>query len=480
MASLRARLIAVLLAVAAVGLLVLAAVTYAEQRSFLLERVDQQLAGAPPAMERVLTEGFRPEPDHRDGDRPPPGADLPPGTYGELRDRNGDLIGQPQEFSLFEQRTQRLALPADLPLNRNETVSANGKDYRVRATEARVPGATLVVAIPLAETDEVLDRLLRVEALVIAGVLLVLGIAAAWLVRLGLRPLDRMGTTARVIAGGDLGRRVSPATPRTEVGAARPRAQRDARPARGRVRQAPGVRGPAAPVPVGRLARAAHAARLDPRLRRAAPDGRRERAGGGRAGDAPDRVRGGPDGRPGRGPAGAGAARRAARAGAPPGRRREPRARRGRRRARDRARPNVRAARGARHRGARRRAPVAPGARQPAAQRDRPHARGHAGRGDGRDRRGRRPDRRARPRPGPADRRRRRAVRPLLARRARARARQGGRGPRAGDRGRHRRGAPGPRRMPRTRRAAGRDSPCCCPRRRSIRPARVRSRGRRS
>ena len=45
MSSLRARLIAVLLTVAAVGLLVLAAVTYAEQRSFLLERVDQQLGG---------------------------------------------------------------------------------------------------------------------------------------------------------------------------------------------------------------------------------------------------------------------------------------------------------------------------------------------------------------------------------------------------------------------------------------------------
>jgi two-component system, OmpR family, sensor kinase len=220
MASLRARLITVLLAVAAVGLLVLAAVTYAEQRSFLLERVDQQLAGAPPAMERVLTEGFRPEPGGHDGDRPPPGGDLPPGTYGELRDRDGDLIGKPQTVSVFEQQTARLDLPADLPLDRSETVSVNGTDYRVRASSARgpVPGVTLVVAIPLKETDEVLDRLLRVEALVIGGVLLVLGIAAAWLVRLGLLPLDRMGTTARVIAGGDLTRRVSPATPRTEVG----------------------------------------------------------------------------------------------------------------------------------------------------------------------------------------------------------------------------------------------------------------------
>ena len=84
MSSLRARLIAVLLVVAAVGLLVLAAVTYAEQRSFLLERVDQQLAGAPPAMERVLTRGVPPAAG-RAAAGPPP-SDLPPGTYGELRD----------------------------------------------------------------------------------------------------------------------------------------------------------------------------------------------------------------------------------------------------------------------------------------------------------------------------------------------------------------------------------------------------------
>jgi len=53
---------------------------------------------------------------------------------------------------------------------------------------------------------------------VIAGVLLALGASAFYVVRLGLRPLDRIEVTAGQIAAGDLSRRVSPATPRTEVG----------------------------------------------------------------------------------------------------------------------------------------------------------------------------------------------------------------------------------------------------------------------
>ncbi len=216
MSSLRARLIAVLLTVAAVGLLVLAAVTYAEQRSFLLERVDQQLADAAPPMERVLTEGLRPD-TGRFGGGPPP--NLPSGTYAELRDSNGKLIGKPQRASVFVEDTERLALPADLAIGRPRTVGSGDDAYRVRAERAReVPGATVVVAVPLTDTDATLDRLLLVEALVILGVLLVLGVVAALLVRLGLRPLDRMGTTAGIIAGGDLSRRVTPATPRTEVG----------------------------------------------------------------------------------------------------------------------------------------------------------------------------------------------------------------------------------------------------------------------
>src|SRR4051794_40719980 len=70
--SLRARLIAALIVLAAAGLVTLAAVTYAEQRSFLLDRVDQQARDAQRAVNFDLAGPGRP------GGPPPGGLGLPP------------------------------------------------------------------------------------------------------------------------------------------------------------------------------------------------------------------------------------------------------------------------------------------------------------------------------------------------------------------------------------------------------------------
>ncbi|HEV7772684.1 MAG TPA: hypothetical protein VGO48_05260, partial [Conexibacter sp.] len=99
MSSLRARLVAAVLVVAAVGLLLLAAITYYEQRSYQLDRVDDQARAAAGAVEGALAQqgiGEHAEPD-RDGHNggPPrgggPGVGLPAGTYGELREADGTV-----------------------------------------------------------------------------------------------------------------------------------------------------------------------------------------------------------------------------------------------------------------------------------------------------------------------------------------------------------------------------------------------------
>lgn len=234
MRSLRSRLLVSVLGIAAFGLLLLAAITYAEQRSFLLERVDQQVERAPMAMGRLLAERgvgpALPEGPRAGRPGPPPGSGppgpggrpegiLPPGTYGERRDDSGAILGA-VVVGFDEATTARPKLPATLPIDEIFTVGASsgGGSYRViAAANPTGPGVT-VAAVPLGEVDETLDRLLLVEGLVILGVLLALGFVGWVVVRVGLRPLDRIGHTAGAIAGGDLSHRVESTDPRTEVG----------------------------------------------------------------------------------------------------------------------------------------------------------------------------------------------------------------------------------------------------------------------
>jgi two-component system OmpR family sensor kinase len=223
MRSLRSRLLASVLGIAALGLILLAAIVYAEQRSFSYDKLDEQLERAPNAMGRVLydqafgNEGSPSGLPHRPGpDGGPGGPDgvLPPGTYGELRDADGKyVISTTIGYDDDDGTTAKPALGADLPRDKPFT---SGR-YRVIAAPL-VSGGTTIVAVPIGETQARLDRLLVVEGLVILGVLAVLGLVAWFVVRVGLLPLDRIGHTAGRIAGGDLSYRVESTDPRTEVG----------------------------------------------------------------------------------------------------------------------------------------------------------------------------------------------------------------------------------------------------------------------
>jgi two-component system, OmpR family, sensor kinase len=229
--SLRARLVATLLALSAAALLVLGAITYASQRSFENDRVDDQTRAAVPAVERALAEATGQDPSvgfpggggpEHDGDHGGPGPEqnLPPGTYGQWRTAGGHVIHH-VELTYNQGSLPAPVLPMHMTPGEVITVHSKGDElrYRVRASPRRfVHGDLTIVAVPFNGVDERLNRLLVVEGLVIAGVLLLLAAAAWVLVRVGLRPLDRIGATADAIAAGDLSRRVDVAAPRTEVG----------------------------------------------------------------------------------------------------------------------------------------------------------------------------------------------------------------------------------------------------------------------
>jgi two-component system OmpR family sensor kinase len=217
--SLRARLIIGLLALATVGLIALAGVTYAEQRNFLYKRVDQQARAAVempgPKAGRFGGGGFG---GPRDADDHGPRG-LTGGTWIGVRTPDGTTTGECAScYSTTS--TSKPDLPADLPTEEVITVkdTRSSTRYRVAAHQDYAGGPTRIAAVPLTESEQLLHRLLRIEGLVIAAILAALGALAWWLVRIGLRPLDRMGVTAGQIAGGDLSHRVDEISPKTEVG----------------------------------------------------------------------------------------------------------------------------------------------------------------------------------------------------------------------------------------------------------------------
>jgi two-component system, OmpR family, sensor kinase len=63
-----------------------------------------------------------------------------------------------------------------------------------------------------------LSTLLLFEIAISSGITIIVLVVTWLLVRRGMRPLERMGATARSIAAGNLGKRVSPSNDRTEVG----------------------------------------------------------------------------------------------------------------------------------------------------------------------------------------------------------------------------------------------------------------------
>src|SRR3954467_5715211 len=125
MVSLRARLLAAVLILSAAGLLLLGAVTYFEQRSFQLKRIDQQARSAPPAVAAALSNrGFGPalgDPDDDPRGGPPgggPDVRLQLGTYGERRDAAGRTIGSPVVFGYGQDVPADPALPAKIAIGR--------------------------------------------------------------------------------------------------------------------------------------------------------------------------------------------------------------------------------------------------------------------------------------------------------------------------------------------------------------------------
>lgn len=223
--GLRWRLVALLVALLLVGCLGVGVVTTVALHRFLIHRLDLQLVAAGDRYSVGL--------EHLgDGDGDEQTFALavgqPIGTLGARV-----LGGQITAIGVVAGPGDRVVLSdADKVLLATLTPSAQPRDltlanlgeYRVVATAGR-DGDVLITGLPQGGIDDTIGRLIAIEGAVFAIALVLMALSSAVGVRLALRPLNRVATTARRVAGlpmasgaVTLTERVPAGPPSTEVG----------------------------------------------------------------------------------------------------------------------------------------------------------------------------------------------------------------------------------------------------------------------
>jgi two-component system OmpR family sensor kinase len=210
---LRRRILVVSVALFVVGLAGANFATYHFLSSFLVDRVDDQLKAATRPAEARLTRARQLHPGEH-------GLSLPDGSYTALVDERG---GVQREVRFGD--APRPKMPTALirsqagtkPMLTTTPALSGQTEYRLIVKPLGDEG-TVVVAMPLTDVKATQHRLLLIEGIVSGLVLAAIGVAAYWLTRRELRPLERMAQKSRAIAAGDLSQRVEPDNPRTEVG----------------------------------------------------------------------------------------------------------------------------------------------------------------------------------------------------------------------------------------------------------------------
>jgi two-component system OmpR family sensor kinase len=207
---LRIKLIASMLALLGFGMTFIGVVSVSVLHGYLIDRVDGQLRLLTVRMHKKVVHDWKR--DRQTSDQPlliesdaialvrePSGALEP-----MLTDRDVDLKPKP------------VLSPAPGADPYTAPAVKGGGEWRVLQSD--IQRSTIVVAVDLEEVDAITRRLVLIELLGGGGILLILAVAGVTIVRRSMRPLGQIERTAEAIAGGELGRRVPDADPRTEVG----------------------------------------------------------------------------------------------------------------------------------------------------------------------------------------------------------------------------------------------------------------------
>ncbi|MEU8619096.1 HAMP domain-containing sensor histidine kinase [Streptomyces sp. NPDC048623] len=193
--SLRGRLTAGLVVLLALACVTVGLVTVFALRSFLVSRLDQQIAAGGGRFAVSLEHEERPDADNLGDTRGQ--AD---GTFGarllDGRVEQAAVVRGTSDVTVPLTADDARALAALSPDARPRTVRlASLGTYRVAAWTGD-DGDLLVTGLPLHPVEETVERLAAVETVVFALVLTAAGVTAAVWIRLSLRPLERLAATA--------------------------------------------------------------------------------------------------------------------------------------------------------------------------------------------------------------------------------------------------------------------------------------------
>ncbi|MFT4200958.1 sensor histidine kinase [Gordonia sp. (in: high G+C Gram-positive bacteria)] len=201
------------------GLAVSGVLVSQAMRDDMRHRVDEQLERAvrtwarprqPEEMRRTPPQSPDELPRPNDARRPPSNYYVRVALGDGVMVRNNDSGSEP-DVSMVEDNAAEHFGPVTVP-----SVDPGGPEWRV--VKASNPQGESIVAMPLTMLDRTMSRLIKLQLIVGAIVVAVMGLLSYLLVRGSLRPLRRVEETAHAIAGGDLDARVPESPPGTEVG----------------------------------------------------------------------------------------------------------------------------------------------------------------------------------------------------------------------------------------------------------------------
>ena len=224
---LRLQLVAALLSLLAIALVVTGVAGTRTLKTYLVQRVDQQLtmtAQQDPSHRPGFDPGDNDEQQHNGGDSyQREGPALVNAFFREVVDDSGAGAAQLQLPSGSTQKGPKLpTLSADEQTRLGThpfTTAAKGGSGEWRVLIRPVNDTqSLVVATSMSDVDSTVHRLAVIDGIVSGIVLAVLLFVGYGLVWSSLRGLRRVETTAEAIAAGDLTKRIEIVSARTEVG----------------------------------------------------------------------------------------------------------------------------------------------------------------------------------------------------------------------------------------------------------------------